>query len=957
MSDEDASANRGDAVRELLDPSCAALRQGAPVESRVVLLEREYELAELADALDAAHDGRGRFVLIEAPAGIGKTSLLRAATQAAAELGVTCLRARASDLERDFAYGCVRQLLEPTVARADEATRARLFAGAAHLAQPLFAAASVAIPMPADGTFSVLHGLYWLLTNIAAETPIVLVVDDLHWSDAESLRLLAYLAPRLAGLRLTVLTSTRTGAGHTPGLARLAASPETMVLRPRPLSNSATADLCRQRLGADVSAEFAAGCWEATGGNPFFLEALLHDASEQQFPVDAAGANRVRTVGPAAVAHAVLLRLLDAPAEATALVRAVAVLGGGASLGEAAMLAGVTDPSAARAADLLVRLAIFEPGNRLDFAHAIVREAVYDDLGARERATMHACAAHVLAELGSADERVAAQVAAADPASDPARVELLRRVAEDALGRGAPAAATTWLARALTEPPPDNERGAVLLALGTAQLRVSHPDAARNLGKAVELIREPAQLTTAVRLLANALTASGDADRSVDVLETAIPAVGPDDQLLLEADLAAHAQQARIERRAPAARRLERYAKLSGATPAERLMLATLAFERARSSSSAAEAAGHIDAALADGRLVDEQELDVSGTFYMLILEALAADRLDLAHSCLERALANATERASIPAIAFATLHRARLWMRRGDIAAVHEDAQTALRLLTAHDINLGMASASALLVRSSIETGDLDAAAQALQAAGFDHHLPAGLALNDLLEARGLLRIAEGHTQAGLVDLVEFGQRDETLGAANPLASRWRSSTAPALAALGDVDDARRMAAEELDRARHWHALALVDDERRLDHLRVAVKALEPSPARLDHARALTDLGAALRRANRRVDARAVLLQGLAMSERCSATVLAERARLELRAAGGRATDENSPGQLTTTERRVAELAVAGHSNPEIAQALFVTRKTVETHLGHVYRKLEITSRHELAAALSGNT
>jgi DNA-binding NarL/FixJ family response regulator len=216
-------------------------------------------------------------------------------------------------------------------------------------------------------------------------------------------------------------------------------------------------------------------------------------------------------------------------------------------------------------------------------------------------------------------------------------------------------------------------------------------------------------------------------------------------------------------------------------------------------------------------------------------------------------------------------------------------------------------------------------------------------------------------------VDLVEFGQRDETLGAANPLASRWRSSTAPALAALGDVDDARRMAAEELDRARHWgtasgiglawHALALVDDERRLDHLRVAVKALEPSPARLDHARALTDLGAALRRANRRVDARAVLLQGLAMSERCSATVLAERARLELRAAGGRATDENSPGQLTTTERRVAELAVAGHSNPEIAQALFVTRKTVETHLGHVYRKLEITSRHELAAALSGNT
>jgi DNA-binding CsgD family transcriptional regulator len=144
-------------------------------------------------------------------------------------------------------------------------------------------------------------------------------------------------------------------------------------------------------------------------------------------------------------------------------------------------------------------------------------------------------------------------------------------------------------------------------------------------------------------------------------------------------------------------------------------------------------------------------------------------------------------------------------------------------------------------------------------------------------------------------------------------------------------------------------------------------VDVLETSPARLEHARALTDLGGALRRANRRADARIELERGLELASQCGALVLAGRARVELRAAGGRVAfasggsdggvGGSAADQLTTTERRVAELAVAGRSNPEIAQALFVTRKTIETHLGHVYRKLDIASRHELATALSGTS
>jgi DNA-binding NarL/FixJ family response regulator len=131
-----------------------------------------------------------------------------------------------------------------------------------------------------------------------------------------------------------------------------------------------------------------------------------------------------------------------------------------------------------------------------------------------------------------------------------------------------------------------------------------------------------------------------------------------------------------------------------------------------------------------------------------------------------------------------------------------------------------------------------------------------------------------------------------------------------------------------------------------------------EQSTARLEYARTLTELGAALRRANSRAEARGVLQQAIELADACGARAIARQARTELRAAGGRSSDPQADGvaQLTASERRVAELAAQGQSNPEIAQTLFVTRKTVETHLGHVYRKLDIGGRGELARALSSD-
>jgi DNA-binding CsgD family transcriptional regulator len=138
--------------------------------------------------------------------------------------------------------------------------------------------------------------------------------------------------------------------------------------------------------------------------------------------------------------------------------------------------------------------------------------------------------------------------------------------------------------------------------------------------------------------------------------------------------------------------------------------------------------------------------------------------------------------------------------------------------------------------------------------------------------------------------------------------------------------------------------------------HLREAVEHLERSTARLDLALALLALGVALRRGGRPSDAREPLLRALELADRCGADGVVEQVRAELRAAGvrPRATAVQGVGSLTASERRVADLAVGGRSNREIAQILYVTPKTVEVHLSNAYRKLSIRSRQELARALA---
>ena len=235
------------------------------------------------------------------------------------------------------------------------------------------------------------------------------------------------------------------------------------------------------------------------------------------------------------------------------------------------------------------------------------------------------------------------------------------------------------------------------------------------------------------------------------------------------------------------------------------------------------------------------------------------------------------------------------------------------------------------------------------------------------LLAARGRLRLAELRPAEALDDLLAAGKLLVRLRSPSPTTAPWRSDAALARLALGARAEAKALAAEEVALAEAsgvpralgvaLRAAGLAEEgQRGIELLRRAVGVLEGSAARLEHARAMTDLGAALRRAGCRVESREVLRPALDFAHRCGALALTRRARTELIAAGGRPRRLMLSGvaSLTPSERRVAQLAAAGLANREIAQHLFVTARTVEGHLTHAYQKLDITSREQLPAALA---
>ena len=939
------------------------------------LLEREAELGALDQAIGAARRGAGRLMVVEGPAGIGKSRLLGVAGQRAQEQGMAVLRARGGELERDFAYGIVRQLFEPAVTRAPTGDRKDLLNGMAGLTAPLFAADTPVAPTVAaaeDAGFAMLHGLYWLAVNLAERQPLALVIDDLHWCDGPSLRWLSYLLRRVDGLAILGVVSVRPDEPgvQAPVLTDVLSDPAGIVLRPAPLSLAAVTELVRDVLGPGAAGEFCAACHQASGGNPFLLRELLGALAADGVRPTAEEVNRVQRLGPQRVARVVRSRLARLPEEATRLAHAVAVLGDGTDLGHAAALAGLEGEQAAQAATMLGRAQLLRPELPCAFVHPVVRAAIYQDLALSDRGRAHAQAAQILAERGAPAEQVCAHLLLAPPAGQAAIVAELRQAARRALAQGAADSAAAYLRRALQEPPAPTERAEVLYELGSAERLLHAPTSVHHLDEALSLPGDRQRRGLVALALGETMFFSGRGRQAVDVLDKAIADLG-DRDIDLRHRLEAALLNVAIEDPTLFPLTAERLEGLRRKPPPHpgpggRALLAILAYQQARAGTARADAIAWAERA-ASGGLHDADEGTTTFGFAANVLAH--ADQFDTATAICEQALADARARSALFTFALASLLRGHAAYLRGSLAEAEADARQALEAAQAHGLAIGLPYASAKLAEALLARGDLPEAASTLDLLGLGPDVPDTGHLHWFLHSRARLRIRQGRVREGLADLLELGRRFQALGGHNPAIIPWRSEAALALLQLGDRQEGRRLAAEEVELARCWgapralgralRAAGLVEGGATgLELLREATVVLGDSPASLERAWALVDFGAALRRANRRAEARIPLREGLALAHRCGAAPLQQQAHDELLAAGARPRRVAVSGveSLTPSERRIATMAAQAATNRDIAQALFVTPKTVEMHLNNIFRKLGIRSRTQLPPALTAS-
>ena len=941
-----------------------------PAQTRIVyneplvkqLVERERELA----AVEALLERECGLLVIEGGAGIGKTSVLEAACRRAQDVGCEILHARGSELEADFAFGVVRQLFERRIAHADAHERDALLAGPAAAVRPLLLGQITGTP-ERDTLFAVLHGLYWLSANLANLRPLLLAVDDTHWGDEPSLRWLAFLTARLEGLPLALILALRPGEPNAMSGPLLALRTAATVVRPALLSESAVGMIIRDTVGDTASNELCTAVWTASGGNPLYLTELLRAIELDERPRTNYRRSELLAGGRNEIALIVIARLRGLDPGALRLAQAIAILGDGCELRHAAAIADIGMSDAAGLAASLFHREVLAADNPPSFIHPVVRDAIETSMSNDERDIARRSAARLLDCDGAAAERVAAHLLSVRPAGDAWVVTRLRQAAQMAMKSGAAQSAAALLSRALSEPPVPGERVGILRELAQAEASVGREAACLHLEQALQLTADPYERAqTAIEIAEVYATLFRWVD-AVDVLERALAELGETDQTLaarIEGELVVCAlHDARCASRvAPMLERLS--SRPLAGSPAEALAVAQ-GMAMVLAGRPAQEAASYLEEALSrtEGRV---ENWDMRAA---LLWSLVTAERFDVVEAALGPMIVELDQSGSARGLIATYSTLGLLKLRLGALPEADSAARVALRVLQEGDFQPGLAVAATVLADVAIEAGELDEA-QELLALLPQEGWPAGVATVLIPATRARLRLAQGRPAEALADFQKcaamfsaevWGMEMRDVGYLHA-----RAGAAQALLRLGDRERACETAQAELSDVRIFgtpRALGIAlrvaglmqGGKRGLELLGESVVALGNSPALLERAHSLVELGSALRRSGQRATAREPLAEGLDLAARCGARPLAARAREELKAIGARPRREWRTGleALTPGELRVIRLAAEGHSNRDIAQQLYVTLKTIEGHLSRAYDKLGISSRGELSRIL----
>jgi len=947
-------------------------RRGRDVGLGGLFVEREQELATLEATLAAARNGAGETIIIEAPAGTGKSRLLTVAGDMARTAGMQVLGASASELEQDFPFGIAIQLFEPRWASADLGERTALLHGPARAAGALLEGGPSGLQTAGDQEYPLIHSLFWLTSNLASAGPLVMVVDDLHWSDRPSLRFLVYLAHRLSDSPIALVVAVREGepAADRQALAALMSAPTARVLRPGPITEQGVASLVRSEF-PDSDDVFIDACARVTHGNLLLLTELLAQIRADGRGPDSTTAERLTDLAPDAIVSSVIARLGTMSAGARTLAGAVSVLGDGALLPHAARLAGLTSEAAEQAADALAAVHMLRPGAPLSFVHPLIRSAVAASMSPLARGLAHRRAAVILREDDRPAEAVAAHLLFSPPEADSKAVAILRTAAQEALASGSAASAVRLLQRALAEQPRPEARAEIVAELAEAEGLDGLSLATARLTEPIQLTESPRHRAELALAQSRALYARACYRQAVEVLEAALAELEIDDESLAAELEAAYVSAASLVPSLTGAISTRRDLILGRLTdppsPIQRSAVAHLAAMASLLGDPRSSVRELVDLAWGGGALLDDETVD--GQSWPLLSSALLfTDELERAIEICDAALADARAHGSAPG--FGTVSFCRTWPRyeQGRIIEAAADAQAAgdaRRDESATEIRAILGA----LARCHLQRGELEQAEAAL-ATIEDEKTRESLRFPFLLDVRAQLRLAQHRPEEALADAVTAGKRLRSdFAADNPGAVAWRSTAALAHLALGQADQAGELAQAELERAQRIGVTRVVIRNLRvlglakggadgIELLTEAVRIGERYPPRLEYIYALVDLGAALRRANKRQAAREPLQTGLELSNHGGVTALATRAQIELEALGSRPSRSQLTGveSLTPSERRVADLATQGLTTRQIAGSLFVTPKTIEYHLRHIYQKLDVSSRDELADLLGSD-
>jgi hypothetical protein len=913
------------------------------------LVDREGELAQIGAILRRVVTGQGAVLLIEGPAGIGKTRLLEEARRVAETNRRTVVTARGSQLEQSFAFGVVRQLFEPLVRAKPE-----LLDGAASAARNVFDGVNLS-PDRGDGVFAALHGLFWLTVNAAAAGPMLIAVDDLQWCDGASLRFFTYLAKRLDGLAVALTTTLRTGDQIEDAelIAQLRHERSTTAVRPWPLSLGGVGDMVRHCLG-EADASFIAACHHTTGGNPLLLRQVLAALQADGVRPDAAHAEVVTAIGSRAVANLVLTRVTQLHEDAASVARAVAVLGDGASLLAVAELARLSKDDAAEAITALVRSEILRDEHPAAFVHPLIREAIYTDVPVVQRQMLHDRAARALDAVCARPELVAAHLLHVLSRRDEWVVRVLRRAAAVARERGSPESATTYLRRALQEPPSDELRADVLLELGAAENLVDGQQAMRHLGEAFDLMSAGPAREQMAPLYAQTLVFAGQRGEPTQFVLDHVAEFGAGNDGY-QSMVAVGRLGGYMHGVDPSVwRGLD--ADVVGDGPGARRLAVTKAWELAIACEQRDEVVRLSHFAAADGVLRDSD----SGLFWIVsayLLDMADVDLGDFWARERDRALAEG----SLISMLAVNLWWARSAWRAGDLREAEALLAIASEQNQAWGNIIGGAYYDAFHMSVKVERGDLKGARRVVDAAPVERYFGDGLRLFRQYEC-GLL-IAEGRYKEAL-DLSD--EIEPVLSyVLNPIHRCWHEYRAAALAGVGRTEEAIDAAAESLRRTRLWGAnrsigtalmrYGSIPGPHSEDALREAICVLEPTTGTVWLARAQLELAKLL--AERGIEGGDTETDALLRAARDTADSSGangvRRECEQLLDLSGVGPVSGAP-RLSMFERRIAELNLQGADDREIAASLLLTPHAINVVLREIRLRVGSDDQAALAAALA---